>query len=336
MLLSTFSKIFEHSKDLFTDFYILTFYSRFPGCGCTQRDVTLDIALLSQLTNRIRLYGTDCYQADYVLNAIRDLELNMTMSLGVWVDKSIEGSRRQMSDMKRIVSMYPSKYIDSILVGNEVLFRNDMSQDQLIEYVQEAKEFLRSRNIEIPVGTSEIGAKWNAKLAANVDILAANIHPFFGGVPVNVSTKWYVLLIYLTHPAHANFFFRTFQFLHEQILANMTEWEVIPSKIVISEVGWPSGGGRLRGSVAGVKELQTLLNDWVCSDKSSEDIGWYWFEAFDEPWKIIFNTPDQKWETQWGLFNANRRLKDSITLPTCLEEDDNKRHRKRSRLNAEL
>lgn len=187
---STFSKFFEHPKNLFTEIYELTLYSRFPGCGCTQRDVTLDIALLSQLTNRIRLYGTDCYQADYVLNAIRDLELNMTLSLGVWVDKSIEGSRRQMSDMKRIVSMYPSKYIDSILIGNEVLFRNDMSQDQLIEYVKEAKEFLRLRNIEIPVGTSEIGAKWSAKLAANVDILAANIHPFFGGVPVNVSTKW--------------------------------------------------------------------------------------------------------------------------------------------------
>lgn len=150
----------------------------------------MDIAILSQLTNKIRLYGTDCYQADYVLNAIRDLDVDMTLSLGVWVDKSYEGSRRQMQDMKRIVTMYPSKYIDSILIGNEVLFRNDMSEEELIAHIESTKEFLKVRNIDIPVGTSEIGAKWSQQLAAHVDILAANIHPFFGGVPVNVSTKW--------------------------------------------------------------------------------------------------------------------------------------------------
>lgn len=155
--------------------------------------MTLDIALLSQLTNRIRLYGTDCYQVDYVLNAIRDLELNMTLSLGVWIDKSVETTKRQMSHMKHIVSLYPSKYIDSILVGNEVLFREDMSQDSLIEHINETKEFLKSRNIDILVGTSEIGSKWTAKLAAHVDVLAANIHPFFGGVPANISTNWWVL-----------------------------------------------------------------------------------------------------------------------------------------------
>lgn len=222
----------------------------------------------------------------------------MTLSLGVWIDKSYEGSRRQMRDMKRLVQTYDSKYIDSILIGNEVLFRQDMSQEELIAHIDSARSFLKTKNIDIPIGTSEIGAKWNYELASHVDVLAANIHPFFGGVPVNVSTKW------------------TYDFLYEQILLNMSEWDRVPSKIVISEVGWPSGGGKLWGSVAGIKELQTLLDDWVCSAESDK-IGWYWFEAFDEPWKVIYNTHDQKWETQWGLFSANRRLKDGIVLPDC-------------------
>lgn len=132
----------------------------------------------------------DCQQADFVLNAIRDLELDMTVSLGVWIDKTEEGSRRQINLMKRIVSTYPAKYIDSIIVGNEVLFREDMTQHQLISHIESVKEFLKSKKIDIPVGTSEIGSKWNAELASHVDVLAANIHPFFGGVPVNISTKW--------------------------------------------------------------------------------------------------------------------------------------------------
>lgn len=152
--------------------------------------MTLDIALLSQTTDKLRLYGTDCYQVDFVLNAIQDLKLNMTISMGVWIDRSYEGSRRQLQEMRRIVKSYPSNYFNSILIGNEVLFRQDMSKDELISHLATTRAFLKSQHIKIPVGTSEIGAKWDADLASHVDVLAANIHPFFGGVPVNVSTKW--------------------------------------------------------------------------------------------------------------------------------------------------
>lgn len=162
----------------------------YPSCGCTQRDVSLDIIILSQVTDRIRLYGTDCRQVEYVLNAFIDLDLNMTMSLGVWYDLSYEGSVRQMEEMKKIVLRYPSKYIDSIVIGNEGLFRGDYTEDELISKIKSVKAFLEENDIDIPVGTSDIGSKWSKKLAENVDVLAANIHPFFGGVPVHLSTKW--------------------------------------------------------------------------------------------------------------------------------------------------
>lgn len=100
-------------------------------------------------------------------------------------------------------------------------------------------------------------------------------------------------------------------------MADMSEWDVVPSQIIISEVGWPSGGGKIRGAEAGIKEMQTLLTDWVCSKEKTEDVGWYWFEAFDEPWKEVFNTLNERWETQWGLFSINRRLKSGIHLPDC-------------------
>lgn len=162
----------------------------YPSCGCSQRDVSLDVIILSQITDRIRLYGTDCRQAEYVLNAFIDLDLNMTMSLGVWYDLSYEGSTRQMEEMKKIVMRYPSKYIDSIIIGNEGLFRGDYTEDELISKINSIRDFLEDNNIDIPVGTSDIGSKWSKKLAENVDVLAANIHPFFGGVPVQLSTKW--------------------------------------------------------------------------------------------------------------------------------------------------
>lgn len=276
---------------------------QYPHCGVTQRDVTLDLAILSQITDKIRLYGTDCRQAEYVLNAFIDLNLNMTLSLGVWVDRSYEGSSRQLDEMQRLVTKYPTKYFDSILVGNEVLFRGDLSESELISYIVRTQDFLKSRDIDIPVGTSDIGSKWTPRLASIVDVLAANIHPFFGGVPVAVSTNW------------------TYQFLYEQVLTDIETWDRVPSQIVISEVGWPSGGGRILGSVAGVNEQQKFLTDWVCSKLATAEVGWYWFEAFDEPWKIIYHNGEDRWETQWGIFTSNRKLKDGVKMPICSESD---------------
>lgn len=41
------------------------------------------------------------------------------------------------------------------------------------------------------------------------------------------------------------------------------------------------------------------------------------FEAFDEPWKVEFNTPGQAWEDKWGLMDAGRKLKPGIKIPDC-------------------
>lgn len=43
----------------------------------------------------------------------------------------------------------------------------------------------------------------------------------------------------------------------------------------------------------------------------------YRFEAFDEPWKVIYNTDTDKWESKWGLIDSNRNLKDGLKIPDC-------------------
>ena len=41
------------------------------------------------------------------------------------------------------------------------------------------------------------------------------------------------------------------------------------------------------------------------------------FEAFDEPWKIVYDKGDQNWEDHWGLMDAGRNLKDGVKIPDC-------------------
>lgn len=43
----------------------------------------------------------------------------------------------------------------------------------------------------------------------------------------------------------------------------------------------------------------------------------YRFEAFDEPWKVQFNTPGKEWEDKWGLMDSARKLKKGLKIPDC-------------------
>jgi len=44
------------------------------------------------------------------------------------------------------------------------------------------------------------------------------------------------------------------------------------------------------------------------------------FEAFDEPWKIIYDTPGKDWEDKWGLMDPARNLKPGLKIPDCSGE----------------
>lgn len=263
-------------------------------CGVNQTEVTLDVAVLSRVTNRIRLYGTGCDQALYVLRAIDSLKVPVKVALGVWINGNPVVCAAQIAEAIAAVEEFPH-LIESIMVGNEVFFRGELSPSKLVHYITEVRSELEQRNLTIPIGTSELGSQWSPYMASNVDVLGANIHPFFGGLDVPEATNW------------------TLNFLESFVINEITDVDRVP-QVVISEIGWPSGGGQHGAAISGVKQQQRLLQDWICTAKELPQIGWYWFEAFDEPWKHAFDTSTEKWESQWGIFTPERRLKRGLSL----------------------
>lgn len=269
-----------------------------PQCGFTRRDAMLDLARLSTITTKIRNYGMHCYQSEFILDAIEYMNLNMTLAMGVWIGSNDTVNEEQMNTMKRIVAKYPNplELINSIYIGNEVLFREDKTRDELIEYIQDAKTFLQSKGIDdIPVGTSEIGSLVDLPLLQVCDIVGANIHPFFAGVPVEFATIW------------------SLEFLNFQV----QPYNEYNTKIVLSEIGWPSGGGTFGSSVASLSNLEYFANDFLCTFRDLP-IEYYYFEAFDEPWKEIFWEGNRRWETQWGVFQDDRLPKFALQNIGCV------------------
>ncbi|GAB7354484.1 hypothetical protein MBLNU459_g4956t1 [Dothideomycetes sp. NU459] len=291
-------------------------HAQYPACLTVppaQDNVTLDVAVMSQLTPAIRLYGTDCNQTEMVLTAIDRLDMNSTLKvwLGVWLGNNDTTNARQLAQMYDVLSTYPSSHFAGIIVGNEVLYRKDLTLATLADTLAGVKKNLTDMSIDLPVATSDLGDNWTTALAADTDVIMANVHPFFAGVTAADAAAW------------------TWEFWqsHDVSLgsdANQTDG--VPRNL-ISETGWPSTGGNdcgtdggctsdTAGSVAGIDEMNTYMDSWVCQALAN-GTAYFWFEAFDEPWKVIYDTDTDGWEPHWGLMDANRNLKDGLKIPDC-------------------
>lgn len=254
---------------------------QYPACLTVppdQNNVTRDVAVMSQLTNAVRLYGTDCNQTQMVLHAITQLQLQpsaMQVWLGVWLENNQTTNDRQMAQMYEILDQYGTKYIKGIIIGNEVLFRQDMSASALEQILTDTKQNLTKNNYNVSVATSDLGSSWTADLVEAVDIVMANVHPFFGGVPAPQAAGW------------------TWDFWQTNDVV-LTKGMTGKSNL-IAETGWPSQGGNdcgtssagttincsssTAGSVAGIDEMNTFLSDWVCTALTN-GTEFFWYVLF--------------------------------------------------------
>ncbi|KAF2157335.1 glycoside hydrolase family 17 protein [Myriangium duriaei CBS 260.36] len=293
--------------------------TQFPACldsPPSQDNVTMDMAVLSQLTPAIRFYGTDCNQTQMALTAIDRLGLNSTMKvwLGVWIDTNTTTNDRQLAQMYDILKVYPADHFSGVIVGNEVLFRKDQTEAHMVQLLSDVRTNLTNMGIKLSVSTSDLGSSWNTTLADASDHVMGNIHPFFAGVPAPGAASW------------TWSFWQNFDVSVAPESSKSAATGNIPRNI-ISETGWPSAGGNdcgtedactsaTVGSVAGITEMNQFMDDWICQANANGTM-YFWFEAFDEPWKVKFNTQNEQWEDKWGLMGIDRKLKSGVTIPNC-------------------
>ncbi|KAL8763729.1 MAG: hypothetical protein Q9184_000521 [Pyrenodesmia sp. 2 TL-2023] len=285
--------------------------TQYPDClkwPPSQNNVTRDVAVLSQLTNAIRLYGTDCNQTEMVLHAIDKLALtDVKVWLGVWLDSNTTTNARSLAGMNDILARYGADPFLGVVVGNEVLYREDMTETELATVLAGVKKNMTAMKIDLPLATSDLGDDWTAQLASEVDVVMSNIHPFFAGKTPDIAASW------------------TWDFwnTHNRPLTAQTT-----KKNIISEVGWPGAGGKhcgevnctagITGAVAGIDNLNTFMDSFVCQSLAN-GTEFFWFEAFDEPWKKSLNQPElgKQWEDKWGLMDLARNLKPGVKIPDC-------------------
>ncbi|WVF68708.1 hypothetical protein IAT40_003480 [Kwoniella sp. CBS 6097] len=285
-----------------------------PWCGATQANVTRDIQLLSQVTTRLRLYGANCNQSALVLQAIQDTKVDMTVWLAVYVDSDESAYKAQVEAVEAALKTYGTDHVSGITVGNEYIL-NTAGTDSttsatylasvkvIADKIQEVNTTIQGLGLSktLPIGTSDAGSVMSKSLGEEIDYFMANVHPWFGSVSVDDAAAW------------TDNFFQEFDVDKAALASNKPA-------TYIAETGWPtqsmnasesnSGFGGPKGE-ATVGNLQTFLDTFVCQ-ANTNGTQYFYFEAFDEPWKIQFGGV----EPYWGLWDSERNLKD-ITIPTC-------------------
>lgn len=160
----------------------------------------------------------------------------------------------------------------------------------------------------IPVGTADAGSMITTSLSEGSDYVMANVHPWFGGVPVDDAAGW------------------VYSYTANQEPSSVLQASNHP-ELFIAETGWPTGANATQfetyqAAVAGVPELNTFLSNYVCEANQNVSAGgdaaefskYFFFEAFDEPWKDALYGGV---ESHWGLFNSDKTLKNGLQIPNC-------------------
>ncbi|GAA6054305.1 hypothetical protein JCM3770_001425 [Rhodotorula araucariae] len=268
------------------------------GCGATQANVTEDIQLISQLTTRIRTYSTSCNQTQLTLQAIQDTKVNMTVWIGAYVGVNETVNEQQQQDILDALKIYGTDHVSGITIGNEYVLDGQNSAAS-IQYILSQQSAFRTKldalslSKSIPVGTADAGSSFTSTLVAGSDYIMANVHPWFGGLPVDQAAGW------------------TWEFFENNDV-NLASAAPNNPTAYIAETGWPTQSmtpenATLGAAVAGVSELQTFLDSYPCQANQNQSYYFYF-----EPWKERYGGV----EPYWGLFDSNKVLKD-ITLPDC-------------------
>jgi cellulose synthase/poly-beta-1,6-N-acetylglucosamine synthase-like glycosyltransferase/exo-beta-1,3-glucanase (GH17 family) len=250
------------------------------------QQIDSDLALLSKYTGEVRTYNTLLNPQVFRLARQHGLKV----MAGANIDTRLDNNEREIDALIPLARAYP-KTIDRVIVGNEVLFRGDLSVERMIGYLDRVRAALPQ-----PVSIAEPDYIWlkHPELADHVDFITIHLFPFWNGDPVSSDPRKSVAL------AAAQ---GAYQAIRQRF----------PNKhIVVGEIGWPSNGDRQERADPSISNEAIFDREWL-NWATQQKVDYFLFEAFDQPWKEGLG--EGRTGAYWGLFNADRQLKFPFTGP---------------------
>ena len=244
-----------------------------PGSAIGDRQIRERLAVVAPSTRWIRTFS--CCDGNESIPAIAKAAGLKTM-VGVWLDDNLE---QNAIELQNAIDLAQAGHADILGVGNEVLLRGDLSEKELLVYVEAAKRAVPGT----PVGYVDAYFEFNdhPAIAEACDVILANCYPFWEGCPAEHA------LLYMKE-----------MYRRAQQAAN-------GKPVIVSETGWPNIGSREGGAVPSTPNAMKYFIDsyrWA----EEEGIEIFWFSSFDEAWKV---DAEGDVGAYWGLWDKDGRPK---------------------------
>ena len=245
----------------------------------TDDEMRRDLEIMSKLTDNIRTYSVDGTLGDIPKLAE---EFGLRVTIGIWI--SPDQARNEREIQKAIELANNSRSVVRVVVGNEALFREEITPEELIVLLDRVRAA-----VKVPVTTSEQWHIWEKypQLAKHVDLIAAHILPYWEFIPVDKAGEF--------------------------VLDRARDLKkMFPKKpLLLSEVGWPSNG-RMRGGADATPADQAIYLRNLVNTLNRRGYNYFVIEAFDQPWKA---SDEGSVGAYWGVYNAARQQKFNFEGP---------------------
>lgn len=196
--------------------------------------------------------------------------------VGAWIDSDKATNKKEID---ALIQLAKAGYVDVAVVGNEVLLRGDLTESDMVNYIQEVKAALP----HIPVGYVDAYYQFKEypSLVEACDVVLVNCYPFWEGTEILQAT------------GH----------LHEMYA--FTKNIAKGKKVIIAETGWPDNGTNNHAAVPTEENaMGYFINTQRWAEKENVDI--FYFSSFDESWKVRHEGDVGQ---SWGIWDKNEKLK---------------------------
>jgi GPH family glycoside/pentoside/hexuronide:cation symporter len=243
------------------------------GDQLSESQITKRMEVIAPYTQWVRSFS--CTDGNELIPKVAQQKELKTM-VGAWIG---DDKTQNEKEIKALIELGESGFVDIAVVGNETLMRGELSEEELLAYINRVKKALPG----IPVGYVDAYYQFEkrSKLIDACDVILVNCYPFWEGCNIEQSS------VYL-----------------KQMYA-VTQQFAKGKPVIITETGWPNKGDSLQSAKPTESNAMKYFIDssnWA----QKNEIPLFYFSSFDESWKVHH---EGDVGARWGLWDKNEKLK---------------------------
>src|SRR6266566_2988944 len=245
-----------------------------PTTHIAPEQIAQDLSQLAKISDCVRTYSIE-NGLDQVPSLAAKVGLKVIQ--GIWLGSNRLKNQAQISTAVGLARQYP-EVITSLVVGNEVLLRGEMTTSDLAANIRAVKA-----QVTVPVTYADVWEYWlrNREIYDAVDFVTIHILPYWEDFPVRAK-----------HAA-----------AHVDAIRRRMAVAFPGKEILIGETGWPSYG-RMREGALPSRTNQARVVSEILGLAKQENFRVNLIEAYDQPWKRQLEGTVGGY---WGLIDAVHR-----------------------------